>query len=161
MKTTLLRLNNALLFACVSMYFGTGWSLVLFQFPIIPKLTPDNYYMQFVPAVDAATRFFTYMTILMLILAIVMIVSEWKSGWKWVPIVVLLAVIAATVLTRQSILPINDEMRAGIRDATHLQEVLGRWSTLNRVRVSLWTVQWLAMMIYYAKRTKPGPEGAR
>jgi hypothetical protein len=161
MKTTLLRLNDALLFACVSMYFGTGWSLLLFQFPIIPKLTPDNYYMQFVPAVDAATRFFTYMTILMMVLAIVMIVSEWKSGWKWVPIVVLLAVIAATALTRQYILPINDEMRNGIRDAVQLQEVLARWSTLNRVRVSLWTVQWLAMMIYYAARTTPGREGTR
>jgi len=156
----LIRLNDALLFACVSMYFGTGWSLILFQFPIIPKLTPDNYYMQFVPAVDAATKFFTYMTIVMMILAAVMIITEWKSGWAWVPILVLLAVIAATVLTVKVILPLNTEMRNGIHDAAHLQDVLTHWATLNKVRVSLWTVQWLAMMTYYAARAKPGREGA-
>lgn len=157
---TLVRLNDALLFACVSMYFGTGWSLVLFQLPIIPQLTPGNYYMQFVPAVDAATKFFTYMTIVMMVLCIVMIISEWESGWKWVPIVVLLSVIAATVLTVKVILPINTQMRNGIHDLAQLQQILGRWATLNKVRASLWTVQWLAMMTYYARRTRPGLEGA-
>jgi hypothetical protein len=59
-------LNDLLLLACVSMYLGTGWSLVLFSFPIRPRLTVDTYYDQFVPQVTLATRFFTWMTTVMI-----------------------------------------------------------------------------------------------
>src|SRR6266571_894880 len=72
--------NDLLLLLFVSMYFGTGWSLVLFSFQIAPQLTVDNYYMQFVPQVTAATRFFTVMTSLMLICAALMILSLWGTA---------------------------------------------------------------------------------
>ena len=49
-----LAINNLFLFLCTAMYLGTGWSPVLFSFPIAPKLRPDNYYNQFVPQVTAA-----------------------------------------------------------------------------------------------------------
>ncbi len=52
--STLLVASYMLLFACTSMYFGTGWSLVLFSFPTADQLTPDNYYSHFVPQVEAA-----------------------------------------------------------------------------------------------------------
>jgi hypothetical protein len=150
MNSKLLVLNHSLLFLCTSMYLGTGWSLVLFSFPIAPELTPGNYYMQFVPQVTEATRFFTWMTMLMLVLAGVMLWSEWRTPSRWAPITVLLGVIAATGLTMAFILPYNAEMAAGITEQARLNEVLGRWMSLNRVRVGLWTVQWLAMMLYFA-----------
>jgi hypothetical protein len=149
-KRKLLVINHSLLFLCTAMYLGTGWSLLLFSFPIAPELTPDNYYLQFVPQVTAATRFFTYMTSLMLLNGVIMLVATWKTRFRWVPIVVLLGVIAATGLTMAFILPYNREMAAGITDLARLQDVLSRWMTLNRVRVGLWTVQWLAMMVYFA-----------
>ena len=158
MKRLLLILNHSLLFLCTSMYLGTGWSLVLFSFPIAPKLTPDNYYMQFVPQVTAATHFFTYMTLLMIALAVVMLVAEWRSRLRWAPIVVLLGVIAATGLTMMFILPYNREMEAGIADPGRLQEQLAAWMRLNRVRVGLWTVQWLAMMTYVAVKALQSEE---
>ena len=163
----LLLLNHAFLFLCTSMYLGTGWSLLLFSFPIADQLTPDNYYMQFVPQVDAATQFFTYMTIAMGIAALVMIISEWKKGrGRWLPVIVLVAIVAATLLTTQFILPYNDEMREGIAEAGRLHEILGKWMTLNRVRVSLWTIQWGSMMIFFAIRltdlgkSSPNPQTA-
>src|SRR5688500_10493918 len=113
MKTVFV-LNKALLFACVSMYFGTGWSLVLFTFPIAPKLTPDNYYNQFVPQVTAATHFFTYMTMVMMICCAIFIIEQWRSRDKWYPIVVLVLVIGATLLTIYFILDYNERMAAGI-----------------------------------------------
>ena len=61
-KFWILRIIYAFLFLCVSMYFGTGWSLWLFSFPVTPQLTPAIYYLQFVPQVTAATEFFTQMT---------------------------------------------------------------------------------------------------
>jgi len=152
MTDTLIVLNHSVLFLCTSMYLGTGWSLILFSFPIAPKLTVDTYHMQFVPQVKAATRFFTWMTMLMLLTAIVMIATEWRTGFLWVPIVVLLAVVAATLLTTSRILPLNRRMETGITDDAELRTILSRWMSLNRVRAGLWTVQWAAMMWFFAAR---------
>jgi MFS superfamily sulfate permease-like transporter len=137
--------NNLFLLLCTSMYLGTGWSLVLFSFPSASKLRPDNYYNQFVPPVEAATRFFTVMTILMVIAGAVMVVWEPVNWQRVFPAIVLAGVIAATALTVIWIFPLNKQMAAGIKDQAELDSVLGRWMTLNWVRTSLWTVQWLAM----------------
>ena len=61
----------------------------------------------------------------------------------------LLGVFAATGLTMWKILPLNELMSAGITDQAALDDILSEWMTLNRVRVGLWTVQWLAMMSYF------------
>lgn len=152
MKRTLLAANESLLFLCTSMYLGTGWSLLLFSFPIAPQLTIDNYYLYFVPSVAAATHFFTYMTQVMIAACLVMAVAQWQTRFRWVPIVVLLSVVAATALTIVVIFPLNDEMSRGITDPARLRTVLDKWMMLNRLRVELWTVQWLSMMIYFAWR---------
>jgi hypothetical protein len=160
MKRRLLILNHSLLLLCCSMYLGTGWSLLLFSFPIAPTLTPDNYYLQFVPQVTAATKFFTYMTMVMIAAGVVMLVAEWRTRFRWVPVVVLLGVLAATGLTMKFIIPYNEEMAAHITSAARLGEVLDAWMGFNRLRVGLWTVQWLAMMIYFAAKAYQGEERA-
>ena len=147
----LLTLNHAFLFLCVSMYLGTGGSLIFFSFPLEDQLTVNNYYLQFVPQVTAATEFFTTMTKLMLVSAAIMLVSEWKRGIRWVPIIVLLAVAAATLLTIQRILPLNEQMAAGITDPETLKSVLSEWMHYNRIRVALWCVQWAAMMAFFGR----------
>ncbi|MCH7665483.1 MAG: DUF1772 domain-containing protein [Acidobacteria bacterium] len=157
MKRKLLILNHSLLLLCVSMYVGTGWSLVLFSFPAASQLTPDNYYSHFVPQVEAATRFFTYMTGVMIVCALIMIVAERKERlYRWFPIIVLVGVIVATLLTTRFIFPYNEAMREGITDPAQLRETLGKWMSLNKVRVSLWTVQWLSMMSYFGIKTYRG-----
>jgi hypothetical protein len=157
MKRTLLTLNSSFLFLCVSMYFGTGWSLVLFSFPMAPQLTVDTYYLPFVLPVEAATRFFTTMTKLMMVSCLIMIIAEWKTRFRWIPIIVLLATIAATVLTIYWIFPHNKAMREGIKDAAQLQQTLSAWIGLNKARVALWTVQWIAMMSYFAIKSNQAP----
>lgn len=153
MKRTVFYLVVAcLLFLCTSMYLGTGWSLVLFSFPIAPQLTVDTYYLQFVPQVTAATRFFTWMTFVMLAAAVVLFIGERKSPLRWYVVVTFLGVVAATLLTRFLIFRYNNEMAAGITDAARLREVLSAWMTTNWIRVALWTVQWLAMMGYFAHK---------
>lgn len=83
-----LAINNIFLFLCAAMYLGTGWS------PVAPKLRPDNYYDQFVPQVTAAAKFFTVMTALMVVSAILMIIGGPTAG-QWLLGAVVLAVIAA------------------------------------------------------------------
>lgn len=158
MKTQLLTFNHALLFLCTSMYLGTGWSLILFSFPIAPQLTPDNYYLQFVPQVAAATQFFTYMTVVMMVCAAIMIWAEWKTPQRWVPIAVLLGILAATGLTMWLIIPLNEEMAKHITDAVRLKQVLSEWMNLNRVRVGIWTFQWACMMYWFGHWAGRGRE---
>ncbi|HET6539475.1 MAG TPA: hypothetical protein VFG46_03270 [Chryseolinea sp.] len=152
MKQSLSVLNRVVLLMCISMYFGTGWSLVLFSFPIAPELTPDNYYNQFVPQVTAATKFFTYMTMLMMVSCAIFIIEEWKTSLKWYPIIILALIIAATLLTTQFILPYNKQMANGIKDPAELQTILSSWMNLNIIRVLLWTLQWITIVIFFATR---------
>jgi hypothetical protein len=152
MKPVFATLNASFLFLTTAMYLGTGWSLWLFQFPAVPHLTPDTYYWAFVPQVASATAFFTWMTSFMMLSALIMTWLEWKGGVRWVPIVVLLAVLAATGLTVKFIFPYNNAMSAGIHDQGQLQEILAKWMTLNKVRVCLWTVQWASMMWYFGQK---------
>jgi hypothetical protein len=152
--------SKVLLFACVSMYFGTGWSLVLFSFPGASELTPGNYYAQFVPQVTAATVFFRAMTIVMMICCIILVIEEWHSRLKWYGVSIFLAIILATALTIVYIFPYNRSMEAGISSQQELRSVLTKWMRLNIIRVSIWTVQWLLMMFYFLVKTRkaqPGP----
>lgn len=144
-----LHINNAILFLCCSIYLGTGVSLVFFQFPIEPQLTVDNYDLIFVDAVARATTFFTYMTVVMLVTSVIMLASEWLSGIRWVPVVVLLALIASTLLTIYFIFPHNQALAEGITDPDRLKQTFAKWANLNRLRVSLWAIEWLAMMCFY------------
>jgi len=147
----LFTINKGLLFACLSMYFGTGWSLLLFSFPIAPQLTTANYYNQFVPQVTAATDFFTGMTIVMIVCCLIFIIEKWRDLAIWYPIVILTGLIAATTLTIVFIFPYNDLMAKGITNSSVLQLVLRQWIFLNKIRVSIWTIQWLSMAIYYSR----------
>lgn len=163
MKNILLKINKSFLFACVSMYFGTGWSLVFFSLPSADSLTPENYYEQFVPPINRATDFFTIMTILMIISAVIIIIEEWKSYRKWYPIGILLAVIAATVLTSVFIFPYNEQLTAGITSQAELQQILGTWENLHLVRMLFWTGEWVLMLLYFlsyfpASKSQPLPK---
>lgn len=139
----------ALMLLFASMYLGTGWSLVLFSFPLAPRLTPETYALPFVEPVKNATRFFTLMTTAMLVAAVVLIIGEAGSEYLWVPIVYLVGVVAATALTVLFIFPYNKELTAGVTEPDRLRVVLGKWMRLNVIRVLLWTVQWTAITMYF------------
>lgn len=153
MKGKLLIANHVFLFLCASIYLGTGLSLVLFSFPVAPQLTPDNYYLQFVPQVEAATAFLTVMTELMLAASVVMLIAEWRQPTRWVPVVVLIVVLAATCMTKFWLFPLNLQMANNITDAAQLQQVIGDWMQLNKIRTALWSVQWFALAWYFARWT--------
>jgi hypothetical protein len=145
----LLLLNHVILLLCASIYLGAGIFLGFFMLPLEPKLTVDNYYMLFVEPVTAATHFFTYMTILMLICGVIMLATEWLSGLRWPPAVLLLGVIAATVLTETILFPLNTRLAAHITDPAALKTLFHQWANLNRVRISLWVIQWIAMAYWF------------
>ena len=106
------------------------------------------------PQVTRATRFFTWMTNVMIAAAIVLIVAERNNTYVVEPAIVLAGVIAATALTIKFIFPYNRQMAAGIKDEATLHSVLGKWIFLNWVRISIWTVQWIALVVFFALRLR-------
>ena len=150
MSETIRIIDALVMLACASIYLGTGLSLVVFQLPDVPRLGPDNYALVFVKPFERATRFFTWMTILMMIAAVVLIVGEWNEDYLWVPIVYLLLTLLATQLTRSGIFPLNKRMKEGITDPDEVRTVLAKWSNLNRVRALIWAVEWAVIAAYFA-----------
>lgn len=146
----LLLLNHVTLLACCSIYLGTGVSLVFFQFPLEPKMTVDNYYLIFVEPVTLATHFFTWMTIVMLTTGFVMLVTEWFTGIRWVPLVVLVTIGTATLVTVLVIIPnYNYRLAQHVADTAELRVLLEGWMALNRLRVVLWAVAWAAIAYWF------------
>jgi hypothetical protein len=146
--------DEMVLFASVSMYFGTGWSTALFSFPIVPQLTVDNYYLHFVPQIKAAVRTFTILTGVICAAGLVMLAGEWGTGLVWAPIAVVAMAVGSATLTVRLILPINRRMAAGIRDPGELHAALVRWRALTLVRVWIWTAEWIVMAVFFAVRAR-------
>ncbi len=144
--------NAGVLFLAASLYLGTGWSLVLFSFPVAPMLTVDNYWLQFVPQLTEATRVLTAVTMVMLVSAGVLFWHERRSALRWYPLIVFLGVLAAGLVTRNLIFPYNLEMAAGITDPERLRDVIREWMALSRIRLAIWTSEWVAMMGYFAHK---------
>jgi hypothetical protein len=160
MKKLLLVLNDSLLFMCVSMYLGTGWSMVLFSFTVLPDLTVQNYYLEFVPQVYAAMSFFTYQTIVMLVLGSVMIWANWNTRYRLAAILLMVLIITATGITLLKAFPLNAVMAAHITDPQVLKDTLAPWEAQTWVRVGFWTAEWLVMMYYFAGKLMDQPEAA-
>jgi hypothetical protein len=151
MKRLLLSLNHSLLFLCISIYLGTGGSMLLFTLPQIPEWTTADYYGHLVPQLTAATAFFTPLTQIMLVLSSVMILSEWKRGQRYTSIFVMLAIVGATAVTMTQLLPRNAIMAQGISVQAELMELLDDWQFYNRIRFVFWAAEWAAMMLFFAR----------
>lgn len=149
-----LRIGDAtalLLFA--SIYLGTGVTLVFFMFPIQPKLTPETYRAPFVDPVQAATRFFTWMTILMLVGSLALVIIELGEGAYWIaPAAYLALTLASTALTMLAIFKLNAKMAAGITDPADLQVTLTAWRRANTYRASMWALEWIAIAAWFVAR---------
>jgi hypothetical protein len=110
----LVLLNNFLLFLACSILLGAGLSLALGR-PAAP--------------VAAAPPMLNVVAIVMLVTGLVMLLSEWFTGIRIVPLIVLLALAGWTALP---LTPLGEAER-------------------DRIAGALWTVQWAAMMYWYSR----------
>ncbi|SEI86283.1 hypothetical protein SAMN05192553_101585 [Cyclobacterium xiamenense] len=159
-KKTLLDLNNAYIFFCASIYLGMFWSLHFFWFPNYPNtLTLDNYYDAIIPQTDLATRFFFITIPIMAIALVIMLITEWKTGLRWVPIAWIPGLLAPVVVQQAFIEEINNEFKAGVADEARLQVLLQEWMWLNDIRWVILTVMWGITMYFFIAKAKPNHQG--
>jgi hypothetical protein len=143
-----------LLFA--SLYFGLGWGLVLFQFPGALQATrPGGFAERFGRPVRTAVAFFTVWSVLMVVGGIVLTIAEWdQGGYRWGPLVYTVATVVATTFTVVLILPVNRALYADVPDEAQFRSLLRRWINLNIIRTLIWTVEWLAIALWFVALAK-------
>ncbi|WP_375582418.1 hypothetical protein [Cyclobacterium xiamenense] len=154
-KKTLLDLNNAYIFFCASIYLGMFWSLHFFWFPNYPNtLTLDNYYDAIIPQTDLATQFFFITIPIMAVALVILLITEWKTGLRWVPIAWIPGLLAPVVVQQAFIEDINNEFKAGVAAEDRLQVLLQEWMWLNDIRWIILTVMWGITMYYFIAKAK-------
>lgn len=154
-KQTLLDVNNAYIFFCASMYLGMFWSLHFFWFPNYPKtLNIENYYDAIIPQTTLATKFF-FITIPIMALAIlIMLLTEWKSKLRWVPIAWIPGLLIPVIVQQKYIEKVNDQFIAGVTDPEKLKELLDEWMFLNDIRWVVLTIMWLITMYFFIAKAR-------
>ena len=108
---------------------------MFFQLPLEPKLTVANYYLKFVEPTERATKFFTCMTILMLISGTIMLVTEWFTGTPLGAGGRAAGRDRGDAVGRVLHLPAEQKScGAHFTDAARLKVVFAEWARLNRIR---------------------------
>lgn len=136
-----------------TMYVGTMWVLKWFLFPTWHGLTRDNVAVHFGVPTRRATTFFTVVVPPMFVAAIVLVVTEWGTGWVWFGVACLVGIFVLTFVGQGIIIPINRRIRGGqFADDAELARLLRRWMVLNDVRFYGSTATWLAITTYVVAR---------
>jgi hypothetical protein len=153
---TILDINNAYIFFCSSVYLGMFWTLHFFWFPHYPStLTIDNYYNAIIPQTETATKYFFVTIPIMSVALVIMLLSEWKTKLRWVPLAWIPGLLVPVVVQQKWIEDINDQFKAGIKDQAVLQDLLKDWMFYNDVRFYILTVMWgITMYFFIAKARK-------
>src|SRR5688500_10910452 len=86
LRPWLLAINHGYIFLLASLYVGLFTSLHFFWFPTFGTLTTENYYQHIIAQTEAATRFFFVVIPPMILAIFIMLWSEWKTKFRWVPI---------------------------------------------------------------------------
>lgn len=154
-KQTVVDLSNAYIFFCASIYLGMFWSLHFFWFPNYPStLNLDNYYDAIIPQTTLATKFFFITIPIMVAALVVMLISEWKTKFMWVPLAWIPGLFAPVIVQQAFIEKINDEFSAGVSDESRLQVLLGDWMFLNDLRWIILTIMWGVTMYFFIAKAK-------
>jgi len=156
LKSILLSLNNAYIFFCASVYLGMFWTLHFFWFPHYPEtLTVSNYYGAIIPQTETATQYFFVAIPIMSFCLIVMLISEWRSKFRWVPLAWIPGLGIPVVVQQKFIEDINAQFKSGITDPAKLKVLLDDWMFWNDIRFYILTVMWCITMYYFtAKNSK-------
>ena len=148
LKRILVGINHGFLMFGTTVYVGVLWALHYFWYPSWEVMNVGNVQEHFILPTSAATEFFTIVVPIMFLCAIIMIVLEWKTKFRWHAIIGLLGVIGATFVGQVYIIPVNKTIAAGVQP-DQLNGLLQEWMVLNDIRWIIMTIMWLALMIYF------------
>lgn len=127
----------------------------------------SNYYEQMIPQTTAATRFFVFTIPVMYLAIFIMMWSEWRTKFRWVPIACLIGISIPVYIQQGMIERVNDALKAGVTEAAELAPLLQRWMMLNDLRWVILSAVWFIMMYYFIAKGNilsnilPPPKGTK
>ena len=138
-----------LLFA--SIYLGVGFTQVVLQFPGAVEKTPAaSFPERFGDPVRRAVAYFAVQSVLMVVGSAALTAAEWdQGGYRYGPLVYLVATVVATTFTVVFILPVNRALYREVPDEAEFKRLLTRWVRLNVVRAGMWVVEWAAIALWF------------
>lgn len=155
MKQILIDISNAYIFFCASLYLGLFWSLHFFWFPHYPDtLNVENYYDAIIPQTTTATEFFFITIPIMAVAIVIMLITEWKTKFRWVPILWIPGLLAPVIIQQMYIEKVNNQFIEGISEMTTLQELLSEWMFLNDLRWIILTIMWAVTMYFFIAKSR-------
>ena len=144
------------------MYLGMFWSLHFFWFPNYPNtLNLDNYLMPSFPRRIWPPIFF-FITIPINGGSIGgHVVTEWKTGLRWVPLSWIPGLLIPVIVQQRYIEDVNNQFKAGLQDEATLQVLLEEWMWLNDIRWVILTIMWGITMYFFIAKSKPKYQNKR
>lgn len=135
-----------------SVYMGLWCALHIIWYPSWKNVTLDNVMGQFINPINYAITFFTILVSVMTVTNIILIIAEWKSKYRWLLIFNLLLLFIVTYLFKSTILPVINEIKAGLPSEAALTEKMTKWMFLNDIRWVFYSVIWSLFMFYFINK---------
>jgi hypothetical protein len=85
----------------------------------------------------------------MMLAIIVMLITEWKTRFRWVPIAWVVGLGIPIWVQQGPIEKVNKVLKAGVTDPQQLSELVSRWMMLNDVRMVILTTMWCITLYYF------------
>jgi len=83
-----------------------------------------------------------------------MLISEWKTRLRWVPLLWIPGLLAPVIIQQAYIEKVNNEFIIGVSSMERLQELLQRWMFLNDLRWIILTVMWCITMYFFLAKAR-------
>lgn len=148
-KNILLDINNFILMFGASVYMGLWCALHVIWYPSWRAVKLDSVQDHFINPINHAITFFTILVCIMSVTNIVMIIAEWKTKFRWIAIINLILLFIVTYLFKSTILPVINEIAAGLPTQEALAEKMKKWMFLNDIRWVFYSVIWTLFMYYF------------
>ena len=91
---------------------------------------------------------------IMAVAIVIMLITEWKSKFRWVPILWIPGLFGPVIVQQLFIEDVNDQFIAGVNDMDTLQELLSEWMWLNDIRWIILTIMWCVTMYFFIAKAR-------
>ena len=152
LRPCLLAVNHGYIFLLSSLYVGLFTALHFFWFPTFSTLTTQNYYEHIIAQTTAATHFFFIVIPPMILAIFIMLWSEWKTPFRWVPIAWIFGLGIPIWVQQGPIEAVNTVLKGHVTDQVQLELLLQRWMMLNHVRWVILSIMWLITLYYFISK---------
>lgn len=96
----------------------------------------------------------------MAVAIVIMLITEWKSRLRWVPLLWIPGLFAPVIIQQMFIEKVNNQFIAGVADMATLQKLLQEWMFLNDLRWIILSIMWGVTMYFFIAKARQGKQTA-